>query len=1114
MHTCWSNYVFAILFGAILIVSMMSGSAEVPIINSSPDHSDSLSGGNFSISTSTELDSSPHSSNQSIDSAMLKLPLSFIENRGQSPEDVRFMVRIEGPTVFFTPSEVIFSLSQGNNSSAVHMAFENSNPGQIIGEEQLPGQANFFIGNDSTQWISDIPTFGSIRYKEIYPGVDLIFKGREGYLKHELDLDPGADLSGIILTYSGQDNLSLAEDGSLLIRTSAGNLTDSVPICYQEINGSREMVEGRYRLVGDNGVGFEIVDYDRKYPLVIDPTLAYSTYLGGSGDDSGLSLALDSSGNAYVTGYTASTNFPTKNPLQASNAASSDVFIAKINSAGSALSYSTYLGGGGYDYAKGIAVDSGGNAYVTGYTASTNFPTKNPLQASNAGSNDAFIAKINSAGSALSYSTYLGGSGEDNGESIAIDGSGNAYVTGYTGSASFPTRNPIQASKAGSWDAFVTKINSAGSALVYSTYLGGSSSEYGLGIALDGSSNAYITGPTYSTNFPTRNPLQASNGGEMDAFVSKINSAGSALTYSTYLGGSFNDFAEGIAVDRRGNAYITGYTISDDFPTQNPIQALKKGSFDAFVAKINSAGSALDYSTFLGGSGDCFAHGIAVDAGGNAIVTGDTSSADFPTMNPVQSSNSGSYDVFVTLIDATGSALSFSTYLGGIYHDYAKGIAIDDSNNAYLTGYTESDNFPSQNPLQAANAGYKDAFVAFISCSNPIPIDLPTVTNGIGATIVKANSARLNGEITGTGGQNPSVTIYWGTSDGGTNIGHWTQQLSLGNLGKQTFSRDISGLNPETIYYYRCYASNSEGASWASPTETFTTDLTTSNPFIITDSQGRTHIFARGGDNALWLNLDGTWLSLGGVIPSDPFAIRDSQGAIHVLVRGADNALWDRTVDGGWTYLGGIISSNPSAALSSDNHIKVAVKGADSALWMKDITTGSWTALGGVITSSPHSNGRMHVMSRGGDNSLWDNIDGSWMPLGGIINSDPKPCLNPANPGHIYTFVQGGDSALWRNDLDTGTNAASWGGFGGIISPTGESIDEDNPVPILDINGGIHAFVQGSDGALWDNAGGAWQGLGGSMKSSPSAIRDANGWLDVATVGSEGSLRVFMLGPA
>ncbi|MFZ3094438.1 MAG: SBBP repeat-containing protein, partial [Methanothrix sp.] len=453
---------------------------------------------------------------------MLKLPLSFIENRGQSPEDVKFMVRIDGPMVLFTPSEVVFRLSCGNNSSAVHMSFENSSRGEIIGEEQLPGLANFFLGNDSSQWISDIPTFGEIRYKELYPGVDLVFKGGEGYLKHELSLEPGANLSGIVLTYSGQDSLSVAEDGSLLIETSAGNLTDSVPLCYQEINGSREIVEGRYCLVGDNGVGFEIGDYDRRYPLVIDPALA--TYLGGSSDDSGLSLAIDSSGNAYVAGYTASTNFPTKNPLQASKAGSSDVFVAKINSAGPELSYSTYLGGSGFDYAKGIAVDGSGNAYVTGYTASTNFPTINQYQASNAGSSDVFVAKINSAGPALSYSTYLGGGGYDYAKGIAVDGSGNAYVAGYTASTNFPTKNPLQASKAGLNDAFIAKINSAGSALSYSTYTGGSSDDYGEGIAVDSSGNAYITGYTGSANFPTKNPIQASKAGLWDAFVSKINS--------------------------------------------------------------------------------------------------------------------------------------------------------------------------------------------------------------------------------------------------------------------------------------------------------------------------------------------------------------------------------------------------------------------------------------------------------------------------------------------------------------------------------------------------------------------------------------------------------------
>jgi len=707
------------------MASISSALAEVAISNSSPDLSGSILKERERISNSTELNSSIQIDNQSIDAAILKLPLSFIENQGQSPENVRFMVRSKGPTVLFTPSEVVFSLSSGNNSSLVHMTFENSSPGQIFGEEPLPGRANFLLGNDSSQWISDIPIYGAIRYKDLYPGVDLVFRGTDGYLKHKLVLNPGADLSGIILTYSGQDNLSLAGDGSLLIRTSAGNLIDSAPVCYQEINGSKEMVEGHYRLVGGNGIGFEVGDYDRRYLLVIDPALIFSTYLGGSSNDSALSLAIDSSGNAYIAGYTSSANFPTKNPIQSTNASSLDSFVAKIDVSREELVYSTYLGGWGSDYAKGIAVDGSGNAYLVGYTSSANFPTKNPIQPNNAGSFDAFVTKINAAGSALSYSTYLGGSGQDYGEGIAIDGSGNAYVTGYTDPASFPTKNPIQASNAGLWDAFITKINPAGSALVYSTYLGGSRFDYGLAIAVDGSGNAYVTGPTYSLNFPTKNPLQASNGGEMDAFVTKINSAGSALTYSTYLGGSFNDFAEGIAVDTSGNSYIAGYTISNDFPIQNPLQASNAGYFDAFVAKVNSAGSALVYSTYLGGSGNCFAHGIAVDGRGNAIVTGDTSSADFPTVSPLQPSISGSYDVFVTMFNAAGSAMPFSTYLGGSYYDYAEGIALDGSGKIYLSGYTESDNFSLRNPLQADNAGYKDAFVAVINASDLIPNSPP-----------------------------------------------------------------------------------------------------------------------------------------------------------------------------------------------------------------------------------------------------------------------------------------------------------------------------------------------------------------------------------------------------
>jgi len=504
------------------------------------------------------------------------------------------------------------------------------------------------------------------------------------------------------------------------LRTAAGNLTDSAPVCYQEIDGSRVIVEGYYRMIDDQRIGFEIGSYDRGSPLVIDPALVYSTYLGGSGSENGIGIVVDGSGNAYITGYAGTSDFPSKDPIQASEAGDGDAFVAKIDADGSALVYSTYLGGSDFDYGRGIAVDGSGNAYITGSTVSDNFPTKNPIQASKAGYQDAFVAKIDADGSALVYSTYLGGSFIDYGYGIAVDGSGNAYITGYSDSDSFPTKNPIQASKAGYQDAFVAKIDADGSALVYSTYLGGNSDDSGYGIAVDGSGNAYITGFTVSDNFPTKNPIQASKAGYQDAFIAKIDADGSALVYSTYLGGSDRDSGHGIAVDGSGNAYITGYTVSDNFPTKNPIQASYAGYDDAFVAKIDADGSALVYSTYLGGNSDDSGYGIAVDGSGNAYITGDTDSDSFPTKNPIQASKAGYRDAFVAKINAAGSALVYSTYLGGNSYDFGHGIAVDDSGNAYITGDTDSDSFPTKNPIQASNAGSTDAFVAVIDSSDTI----------------------------------------------------------------------------------------------------------------------------------------------------------------------------------------------------------------------------------------------------------------------------------------------------------------------------------------------------------------------------------------------------------
>jgi hypothetical protein len=463
---------------------------------------------------------------------------------------------------------------------------------------------------------------------------------------------------------------------------------------------------------------------------------------------------VDSSGNAYVIGTAYSNYIPTVNPFQASNKSQTGtVFVTKFNASGTALVYSTYLGGSGSDWGSAIAVDSAGSAYLTGQTCSSDFPTALPLQASLKGACDAFVSELNPAGTSLVYSTFLGGSGigvsgstaYDRGTSIAVDSSGSAYVTGVTWSTDFPTVNPIQG-YGSNGDAFLCKFSADGTALIYSTYLGGSGTDQGSGIAVDSSGSGYVIGSTNSTDFPTVNPLQAHPGGTFanwygTGFVAKMNPTGSALVYSTYLGGSVKEGGNGIAVDSSGNAYLTGATWSPDFPTVDPIETYqsKTAADNAFVAKLNSAGSALIYSTFLGGSGCLYppgpqpggdeALGIAIDSTGVAYVAGETCSTDFPTVNAIQASNNDTgyhvpYTSFVACLNAAGSALAYSTYLGGTYVTQANAIAVDSSGNAHVGGWSEA-GFPTVNPIQAGPAG---AFVVMISPPPAVTL-VPTSLN-------------------------------------------------------------------------------------------------------------------------------------------------------------------------------------------------------------------------------------------------------------------------------------------------------------------------------------------------------------------------------------------------
>ena len=507
-------------------------------------------------------------------------------------------------------------------------------------------------------------------------------------------------------------------------KTDNGEILQYKPMVYQEVDGdAKKLLSGHYVLTGKHELGFQVAGYDASRPLIIDPVLAYSTYIGGSSTEFGRGIAVDLGGNAYVAGLTASTDFPTVNRLQPVSVDSEDAFVMKLNSTGSALVYSTYFGGSGSDDAMGIAVDLAGNAYVTGVSYSTDFPTTpgalgTPLN----DRGNAFVTKLNPTGSGLVYSTYLGGSDLDQGNGIAVDLAGNAYVTGFTGSTDFPTTAGAFQTTNDGQRAFVAKLNLTGSALVYSTYLGGSDGgEVGGGITVDTFGNAYVTGHTGAIDFPTVNPLQPELKGGVDVFVSKLNPAGTGLVYSTFLGGSGSDGAAGIAVDSAGNAYVTGSTDSTDFPTVNAFQAVFGGNLDAFVAKLNATGSVLVYSTYLGGGsgggssgGSEVGLGIAVDLAGNAYLTGYTGSTDFPTVNPLQPVFRGSGDAFVAKINASGTALVYSTYLGGgsVDPDVGNGIAVDAAGNAYVTGSTSSADFPTVNAFQAVLGGNLDAFVA------------------------------------------------------------------------------------------------------------------------------------------------------------------------------------------------------------------------------------------------------------------------------------------------------------------------------------------------------------------------------------------------------------------
>ena len=674
-----------------------------------------------------------------------KLPLYFIENKGQMDDKVKFYEKGAGHSTFFTKEGVLFSLRAGAGKLKGSHRHEESSPVErpsppstvelrpmgisptveITAQDPQEGRVNYLIGNDPKHWKSNLPTYRSILYKGAYPGVDIKFYGNNRQLEYDLIVNPGADPSKVQFQYSGIEGMETTEGGDLRIKVKEGlSLTQRKPVVYQVIDGKRIEREGRFRSEkGEHGFiyGFEVASYDRDHTLVIDPYLIYSTYLGGSGDDYGYSIAVDSEECAYVTGYTASADFPVENPYDSSYQGGNggDVFVTKFSTAGDTLVYSTYIGGSASDYGHGIAVDSSKHAYVTGITRSPNFPTVNPFQASKHGKYDAFILKLSSEGDTLVYSTYMGGSSKEIGYAITVDSFDHAYITGMTQSLDFPTQNACKANP-GQNDAFILKLSPEGDTLVYSTYMGGSLPDEGTGIAVDSYGYAYVTGTTKSPGLATPNTYQTSIKGSHDVFVLKLSLTGDSLVYLTYVGGSLQDYGAGIAIDASGFVYVTGRTASDDFPVLNAYQPQHGGgSEDAFVLKLDPSFKQIVYSTYLGGEDADSARAISLDLAGNAYVAGITRSSHFPLWNPLQWVRSGYFDVFVTKINAHGTGLVYSTLLGGNGDDMAYGIASGFYGEVYVTGRTRSDDFPLETPFQSERAGNIDAFVAKIRNSTP-----------------------------------------------------------------------------------------------------------------------------------------------------------------------------------------------------------------------------------------------------------------------------------------------------------------------------------------------------------------------------------------------------------
>ena len=688
-----------------------------------------------------------------------KIPLSFEANNGQLDSRIRFLARGPGYGVFFTADGAVMRLV--GTDTPVHMKWVGGNrKPRIEGLHPTATRTNYLTGDNAALWHADVPSFSKVQYNEIYPGIDLTYYGNQRQLEYDLTVAPGVNSDRIRLQFDGVRKIELNSDGSLSLKTAHGEITQPKPVIYQEDNGRRNTVDGGYVVLNRHTVTFRLGAYDKTRPLVIDPTLVFSTYFGGSNTgttgDQGNAITLDAAGNVYVTGHTTSTDFPLLNPAQNTQRGSMDGFVFKLNAAGTDVLYSTFFGGSTNDEGHSIAVDPAGNAYIVGFTSSDNFPTTpDALQRTKGQFQEGYLLKLNPAGNTILYSTYLGGNGDDRALGVALDPKGGIYITGFTGSTNFPVVNAIQGSNAGGTaDVFVMKLGPTGS-VVYSTYFGGRGNDQPYGIAVDASGAAYVVGYTTSTNrdsngniearpnFPLTNPLQNEyGGGTDDAFIFKVTPAGNAVEFSTYWGGLGTDNATRVAVGPSGNVCFTGYTSSDTFPLVAPIQFVPVGGNDAFITCLAGDGQSAVFSTLYGGEGNDGGVGVGFDADGNVYVAGYSDSILLRVVNAIQPLNYGQREGFIMKLDPTGQTVLYATYLGGDGVDAIVGLAVDAAGNAYITGITSSTTYPlAPNAIQPQNNGGQDVFVTKLNASDVVASSDFQIGGQGGATVfTTANS--------------------------------------------------------------------------------------------------------------------------------------------------------------------------------------------------------------------------------------------------------------------------------------------------------------------------------------------------------------------------------------